>query len=95
MYVIDNLLEQDVILDARIDVLNDSFTHAFGTQNLPDYAEVQSLDYNRSLFTECEQRLIDDYIAENYTEICRAIEDAWEDAQTDIEFWLADIKDEY
>lgn len=94
-YVIDDLLERDIIISAKVDIQNDSFSHAFGTEYYADHIEVEELTYDKSLFSEDEQSLIDEYLSDNHDIICRSIQELWEQAQADKEFFWDNLKDEY
>lgn len=69
-------LEVDFTAQTRIE--NDSFTHAFGTEEKPDYVKVDGeIEWNKEPFTKDQNKAIAEYLAvvENWKTIAEGIED--------------------
>jgi len=55
----------DVEIEFTYSVENDSFDHEFGTEHLPDYAMVDSTEWDKSKYSDLENAEIEKWIEDN------------------------------
>ena len=77
MTIIEDIYINDeelaVVLEGSPTIENDSFDHEFGTETYPDYYIVENVEYDKSLYTAEQNRLIEEHISKNYNYICEKI----------------------
>lgn len=58
-----------VEIDGKIETGNDSFNHEFGTEKYPNYYYVEEFEWDKSKYTDYQNKMIQNYIDENFDNI--------------------------
>ena len=69
--------ELAVELSGNPTIENDSFAHEFGNDRSGDYFIVEEINYNKSIYTADQNKLIEEYISKHYNEISDSIIDKY------------------
>ena len=64
----------EVTFEAQVDMVDNSFTHAFGIEKRID-PELRSVKYDRHKYTELENQLIYEWTLENQDELAAELEE--------------------
>ena len=77
MTIIEDIYINDeelaVVIDGEPKIDNDSFDHEFGTESYPDFYIVETVEYDKSLYTAEQNLEIEAHISKNYNDITDSI----------------------